>query len=615
MDVENGNRRRRGAAFVTNNACNECKKKRAKCDGHNPCARCAAHGNVTCRYEIPVRASKESLKAEIDNLQAYRQSSQHILDSLASNKQREYILGGLQDGTSVEDISQGLEKREHLLDSSTVPFPGSEPNLNQQIGNDIAVEDSIQNSRMWTEVTTDTILIEHLISLYFCWEYPIFASLTRRHFLRDFHSGRRRYCSSLLLNAILAVGYQFSSDSVRSNGCIVAANCFSKEAERLLELEQELPSLTTIQALSIMSVFEASRGRSEQSAFYCGQAIRMVVELGLHMDVDIAHLPSDEREVRRATAWGAFALDHTWSLILRSIPHLSPKGFRAAKPSVLESEETFDWIPYTGEKDSYNTTLQQQGNRSSVYMALCNLFEVVHNSLYILHVPGKVLGSYALIDIYADYLAWHNSLPSAVRQGQNSTPPVFFIHIYYNFAILLLFCPFVRLRMLNSEIVPLEVCIQAAQTITSLFASYIELYSLRRTPCFMPILAMASNIMHAVHAEILGTPNLQFRPSLSILQEMAYSHGFARRGIKYLYILEQRTSLATGLQNESTTKESPYQHVRCSLNFLESGIEDLPPDQADPFCTSICAPFPSQVLPVVSHNIELQKLGFELINT
>lgn len=287
---------------------------------------------MTCRYEVSVQASKASLRAEIDELRAYRQSSEHIFGLLASNEQRDYILGGLQTGQSLGDISQGLDQQKLSLDSST---PASEtrkagtemsveemsrtdecalqdsstPSASQHIGEGAGMNDSIQGGEPWTEMTSDTAFIDHLVSLYFCWEYPIFATLSRQHFLADYQSGRRRYCSSLLINAILAIGFQLSSSAARSSEGTFSANHFFKEAERLLEHDQAIPSVTTIQALGLMSIFEASQGKSEQSAFYSGQAIRMVVEMGLHTEVNAARLPVVEAEVRRATAWGAYALD------------------------------------------------------------------------------------------------------------------------------------------------------------------------------------------------------------------------------------------------------------------------------------------------------------------
>lgn len=120
-----------------------------------------------------------------------------------------------------------------------------------------------------------------------------------------------------------------------------------------------------------------------------------------------------------------------WSLTVGRIPHLSRRGFKAAKPTAFESEERVQWIPYTGHKEPYDNKVQQESNMRSVYIGLCELFEVVHNSLYVLYVPGKILGSRDVLDIYTRYLAWHSSLPETLRQGQNSTPQVFFLQLVY----------------------------------------------------------------------------------------------------------------------------------------------------------------------------------------
>lgn len=255
-----------------------------------------------------------------------------MFGSLAFDKQRDFILEASQDGKSLEDISHALRKQESKLDSSAWDFHAtfhaeerrlgpsdsaaessvqSSPvsSVSQSIRKDMAMEDVAQGNEPWTKVTTDGALIVQLMTLYFCWEYPIFASLSRPHFLADFQSGRRKFCSSLLVNTILAVGYQFLDESARTTNSAVSANDFSTEAERLLESEDGTPSLTTIQALGILSILEASRGRSEKSYFYCGQAIRMAVEMGLHLDSSVAHLSSTEREVSRATVWGTFTLD------------------------------------------------------------------------------------------------------------------------------------------------------------------------------------------------------------------------------------------------------------------------------------------------------------------
>ena len=166
-------------------------------------------------------------------------------------------------------------------------------------------DQSARNARSWTSVTTNQEVIEHLLLLYFCWEYPTFACLSKRLFLEDFRTGRTWYCSSLLVNAILCLGCRFSDQLDMG----VNPEQFYAEAESLWTVEQDNPSLTTIQAINLMSNWEASCGRENRSWFYARQSIGMAVEMGLHAELDGIGMSTEDDEVRSITFWGAFALD------------------------------------------------------------------------------------------------------------------------------------------------------------------------------------------------------------------------------------------------------------------------------------------------------------------
>lgn len=175
--------------------------------------------------------------------------------------------------------------------------PLSEPELRSRTGS-------------WTNITGDINLVLHLLALYFCWEYPTFASLSKEHFLRDFQDGRQRYCSPILVNALLALGCRFSTQPMTRadpNDPYTSGDHFFKESQRLFYQENDHHSLTTIQALGIMSIREASCGRDSESWYYAGQSIRLAIEMGLHRLHDQGD--EDELAVQAATFWGAFALD------------------------------------------------------------------------------------------------------------------------------------------------------------------------------------------------------------------------------------------------------------------------------------------------------------------
>jgi hypothetical protein len=116
------------------------------------------------------------------------------------------------------------------------------------------------------------------------------------------------------MNAMLALGCRFSDlpESRADPGDpTTSGDHFFAEAKRLLA-EDDRRSLTAIQAMGLISIREASCGRDTESFYYAGQAIRLAVEAGLHIESSEKTAESSqhgEEEVRAATFWGAFALD------------------------------------------------------------------------------------------------------------------------------------------------------------------------------------------------------------------------------------------------------------------------------------------------------------------
>ncbi|KAI1474731.1 nitrogen assimilation transcription factor nirA [Daldinia eschscholtzii] len=597
-------KRRRGLGVVTPNACTECRKKRAKCDGQKPCGRCKSQKDVECIYEIPVRQSKENLRHEIEALRRQQRQSDSVFSALVRPDLVEEVLQRLRQGQSVEGISEWLGGGAALSSAGpsftrpgearsgvtlpplstyggTLAGPGgyntmglspatgqphamnqefdqnspwnfsshsqtvstrsdSHPDIMQwtseapprsRVGTWLQEQSSTAEGPRyrgvdqilapldspevkvppgtWTTVTADSGLVSHLLALYFCWEYPTFASLSKEHFMKDFISGRDRYCSAILVNALLALGCRFSTQPntrANPNDSRTAGDHFFKESLRLFYRENNHHTLTTIQALGIMSIREASCGRDSESWYYAGQSIRLAIEMGLHRlqnDGD-----EDEIAVQAATFWGAFALDHAWSLATGSLPQCSCFPHLPPKPAIIDDIEASLWVPYTDDGAPLQRSCEQPSNVRSVYKCFCELSELVHQSLYVLHSPGKPVTSRDLLSIYTQYLNWYDKIPEVLRLGHNFTPAVLFAHMYYHFAILLLFRPLIKLRIIGSGILPRDVCAQAADAIQGLLRSYSQLYTLRRTPSFVPYFVLTSSIMHlAVGADTSKAPS------------------------------------------------------------------------------------------------------------
>ena len=132
--------------------------------------------------------------------------------------------------------------------------------------------------------------------------------------------------------------------------------------------------------------------------------------------------------------------------------------------------------------------------------------------------------------------------------------------MYYHFSIILIFYPLMNLRFLDSNVSALEVCTDAANAIVSLVRSYESLHGLRRTPCFLPYIILASGIAH------LGTADprinrvdtmTQSAQEVAILQIMSLYHGSSKRASRVLLSRVLYPS-STGGSRDKESEEDAY---------------------------------------------------------
>jgi hypothetical protein len=109
--------------------------------------------------------------------------------------------------------------------------------------------------------------------------------------------------------------------------------------------------------------------------------------------------------------------------------------------------------------------------------------------------------------------------------------------MYYHYAILLLFRPFIKLEIVGSGVSPRDVCSQAASAISTLVNSYSRLYTLRRTPSFVPYFVLTSSIAHIVTLGNAREGPEQLEKGIADLKEMTCCHGFAIRALDILRYL------------------------------------------------------------------------------
>ena len=266
------------------------------------------------------------------------------------------------------------------------------------------------------------------MALYFCWSHPYYVLFSKELFLHDMARGRSKYCSPLLVNALLAVACAFSDrPDARTdpNDPGTAGDHFFAEARRLLQ-SNDSSNLTTVQALALMGLREASCSRDSSGYQYAGRCIRMAIELGLHLSfgADNNKLGPTELEVRNITFWGCFTYDTAWSICIGRISQLPRTAINLDMPNILEQLESEPWRPYT---DYGFVSLPGGEQPSHTHTLLCQfslLSEIVNDTVFMFYAPRERFTSKKLLNSYNRYTRWLANLPEKLQLRDAAMPHV-----------------------------------------------------------------------------------------------------------------------------------------------------------------------------------------------
>lgn len=239
---------------------------------------------------------------------------QSILEYLRSSSAQSAaaLLGRIRQGLTTEELTEYMES----VTSSSQSINPTEMLPSRAIS-DLSTRQSTSSSS-WTTVTDDQVKVKHIVDLYFCWQHQCVPVLCRAQFIEAMQNGNDDFCSSVLVNAILAVGSLFyeADDLLETQHDVrILGEQFMEEADRLIqeELIQGRSSVTSVQALVIMSMRDVAAGKDAIMWFHLGLATMMSINLVL--DMDTAHDTSPQKQCGRTTYWGLFGADRYVSYI------------------------------------------------------------------------------------------------------------------------------------------------------------------------------------------------------------------------------------------------------------------------------------------------------------
>lgn len=552
--------------------CAPCRKRKSKCDGALPvCSSCVAVYKTECNYDNAEASSagrKRTFENDVDEEAAPQPTSEALgvlaasLRALPESEAADLIqkIHGCKDIDALAKSLQAVNLAQPPPDSSSPhastlteqPFslPGGRMAYGKSSGLHFRsrvphtgrrnlVQTRLYDDSTWSSVTSDGEFVRHLLHLYFSWSHPFHPVGSRDLFYQSFERGDCDHCSPLLVNAILALACHFSDrPQARTNPLDprTAGNAFWVEAKRLLDDAEsaETPSITTPQALSIMSMREISMGRDRSGYGYNRRCMTMVIEMGLHLHLPLhekAKLTAEELHQRGVTFWGCFTVDLAWALCAGRIPTL-PNSTIGVDKSVLRTlPESPTWESYADNNVMINRP-DKSLPMADFLEYFSSLSEITSDMLFMYYAPNSHINADKVLDCYNRYQFWYKTLPPKMQviEEDATLPHVLVLHMTYHNCIYQLFAVLLNIRFTKSDIRPENIGKRAAKAVSDLLKIYRRNYTLRRSALMMTHILVWTCMTH-----LHGLPDADYAENLdhemTDLKIMSENHPFALENI------------------------------------------------------------------------------------
>ncbi|OCT51762.1 putative Fungal specific transcription factor [Cladophialophora carrionii] len=371
-------------------------------------------------------------------------------------------------------------------------------------------------------------LAMHLFDLHWNRQHHSFLLTYRPVVMRDLRQ-KGPYSSRFLVNAIFAGESKFSERlEVRDNpdDPMSAGARFFRRCDQLLYEDSLLavPRIPTVSGLLLLGSSFIARGEISKGWLYTGYALRMVYDLGLHLDRELTHENAEEVEVRRRVFWGAFICDKLQSLYVgRPIAiHLEDAHVSWKLLDTIEERDLY--IPYL---DPLSADLANRSKLTapspicsvSCFEQLCLLSKImtrIINKFYVIGATAKEARA-SLDSIDESLVRWNTELPSQLRLDMmdtstrrvgSPTPNIMNLHAVYHSLVILLHRPFISVGHLHSVATPMASwnrCTIAAKHITNVALTYRGLYSLRGAAYMLGYSLYVACTIHVRNAATLGS--------------------------------------------------------------------------------------------------------------
>ncbi|KFY50120.1 hypothetical protein V495_00346 [Pseudogymnoascus sp. VKM F-4514 (FW-929)] len=490
-------KRRRVPESITRNACLNCKKGRAKCDGKKPCSRCTTRAEMTpCVYEVHIKHAKEELMKQIHELRAKNNLNERVIKALQSGDNAPDILRALSSGDSLESIVQGLgsqpvEEQDNISPkgSPTSIVGGSEHEPRTQILSGFA----------WTAVTHESTVLNHLFQLYFAWVHPISTLFSEAHFVQSYKGQNSRHCSSQLVNAMCALACHLHTQSEESeldsdqlgiqfSEAFLTGFDWPFSEAFLTGFDPNDKSITSIQAAAVMFLVELGRGFGLHGSSYLRLATESIAELSASSNEELP-LPTLPFNI-------SSNLLSEWAQVTFQSP--SVLGFCAVEDT--DDEEAYlddsPWHFYRYEDDKCPLW---PGLLATTHREKMKLIGIIKDVSVIIYSPlSNSITARHVLEQYGRFIAWRAALPPTLGNAETSTqalPHILSLLMLYDYSVVQLLCPLLDLEDVPPQLVKV-VWTHAEHALLLLERHYRLHYTCRYQPALQMFAVL--NICHVI---------------------------------------------------------------------------------------------------------------------
>ncbi|KAK4162169.1 hypothetical protein QBC43DRAFT_88833 [Cladorrhinum sp. PSN259] len=499
-------------------ACGACRKRKSKCDGGRPKCSICRERMTACEFDTnETETHTQALKRKYTELQSSKSAFEQVYAVLQTrpHKEAEEIFERIRRGADAGSVLRHVEHGDVLVQLSLIPearyryeFPyrpsmpqylqhpnnpyldsevyeyalRSPPKSQQQqalpgIADMLGFDDtrdqrdpyykpystasvvhplleSIRPSR-WTLISDNDVLMRRLIHDFFLYEYSWFTAVHIDYFLQDMANERPRFCSQLLVNAILSLGCLshrglhgrsefWNPKNLGSQFLAEARRLFDDEVEAEQPLycpedpewehkhmDWEFRRLTTIQAALIINVTHILNGQDKVGWHSTLRAMDIANELELFRGPS-QNINYDLKCMRDLTAWAFF----TWQSLI-SYHYLKSPLLKEPPQASLPDPAAFP--NFYGELFiRYPLTTSRLPVYHGLLFKAKAEFWTILNELSVLNFSTSGTPSMPpqqIIAFYRKLRNWLDNLPQELTARKIVFPAQLKIHMHYNLVI------------------------------------------------------------------------------------------------------------------------------------------------------------------------------------